>query len=105
MTDSKIKLILFIAWTGLIIGVTWYILDIRNNLNNQEKTKQIEIVSKKIDSIKTIRKQKFDSIIQESNNSVIKSNKLLKKINHEKIIIPDTTYSYMCKYIENYRPK
>jgi len=92
-------------WTGLTIGITWYILDIRNERNNREKTKQIQIGVKKIDSIKTIRNDKLDSIKSESDSSVKKSSELLKKINHEKIIIPDADYDVMCQYIENYRPK
>ena len=104
-SDTKFYVILFVLWTALTVGVTWYILDIRNDRNNQLKIKQIELGVKKIDSVKTIRNHKLDSVKSESNYSVKKSTELLKKINHEKIIVPDTTYISMCKYVENYRPK
>ena len=105
MSDLKLTAIVFIVWTCLVAGTTWYIMDSINDLNILKREKQIEIETKKIDSVKTIRNQKLDSVSSESNSLVEKSAKILKTIKHEKIIVRDTSYTYMCKYIENYRPK
>lgn len=102
---TQTKIILLVIWTLIVAGFTWYLLDHFSRIEKAKIAKQIEIYVKKIDSLKTIRKQKLDSVSSESISLVEKSAKILKTIRHEKIIVRDTTYDAMCKYIENYRPK
>lgn len=89
------------AVIALIILLIWLFLFKKWETAKPDKIQNIE---KQIDSAHQIQKTETDSFIKISDRDAKKSTSILKSLKHEKIIVRDTTYNAMCKYIEDYRP-
>ena len=82
-----------------ILAILYFIERNKNIETKIIKNKtEIKTVQSKITVEKTKHESDSKKIIQESEKSVKHSKKLL----NEKIIIRDTTYEFMCRYITNY---
>tara|TARA_R110000782_G_scaffold38057_1_gene89668 strand:+ start:224 stop:535 length:312 start_codon:yes stop_codon:yes gene_type:complete len=95
-----------IAGMTILIVVLFWFLNSANSKVDQYK-EQIEL--SKLKEGKTVIFNSLNSQLNDlsklSSETVIKSNKIIKKITHETTKISDTTDVYMLEYVRNYRPE
>lgn len=91
--------ILIAIFVGLLV---WYITKPDPQDVKKAEAKK-EVTQSKIDSLGNARKDFIKDVVTNSQTQATKSEGLIKKLNDEKIIIPDTTYNAMFEYIANYK--
>ena len=112
MEKSKIEFnsLKWIPWAVAIIlvAIIVFFLILKNQYINTkiiEKKHESKEIKRSIDSIEIKQSKIIDSIINESNNDVKNSKKLIKTLPNEKANVRPVDYDSMCKFISNYRPK
>lgn len=102
----KNRTILIILAVVLIViaCLIWYATRIQTNVNILKAETKQEAIIKKIDSLKTKQADVITDLKTSSQSKADYGNKLIKTLPDEKIIVSDTTYDAMLKYIQNYRP-
>jgi len=89
----------------IIIGLLWHIFNIKTDVKIEHKKSVIETSKNKIDSLESKQSSVIKSISEQSKKTVKDADILIKKLKNEQQKVNDTTYDYMCKYIQNYRTK
>lgn len=92
------------SFVVILILLAW-IFNIKQDVKLEKLPVEIKSTKQKIDSISKDRNDQITDFATRLETDAKTSNKIIKSIQHEEIIIRDTTYIVMCKYIENYRPK
>lgn len=91
-----------ISFIVILILIAW-IFNIKQDLKLQTIPAEIKTTKQKIDSVSNERTNEISDFTKRSENDAKKSTEIIKSIQHEKIIVRDTSYAAMCKYIEDYR--
>ncbi len=94
-----------ILTVSVIAGLIWYIFQLKAESKIQDKIEQKIEIQKQADSLTTKRDDQIHSVITNSQTNAVRANNLIKTLPNEEIIIRDTTYAAMCKYITDYRPE
>lgn len=103
MKNSYIITII-IALAAFAIAMVFHVKNLNKKIDAitlQYETKELK---RSIDSVRIENQKTIQEMNSNSNQSVERSEKLIKSLKNEKNIIRDTTDAYMRDYIQNYRP-
>lgn len=87
----------------IIAGLIYYISTLKTDIEIEKSVEENKSIKTRIDSLETERTDLIDSVLTKSQSSADRANQITKTIEHEKIIISDTSYAAMCEYLSNYR--
>lgn len=89
---------------SIIVGLLIYISYLRTPSKVKATEAERDKLQNQVDTLTGVRDAEIEHVRQTSQAAADLGNSLTEKLPDEKIIIRDTTYDAMCKYITDYRP-